>query len=132
MIMKELVIVTKDRVGLLADISEALGKGKVNIESVSADVVGKNAVVRLMVSDDKKGNVALTKAGFKPVSEDTVVITLDDRPGELSRAARILSEAGVGMTNVFHLSKEKGKALVALRVQPEDLMKAKKLLKEFL
>jgi len=130
--MKELVLVTKDRVGLLADISDALGKGKVNIDSVSADVVGKNAVVRLLVSDDKRGKVVLAKAGFRPVSEDTIIITLDDRPGELSRAARILSEAGIGMRNVFHLSKEKGKALIALTVEPSDLLKAKKLLKEFL
>lgn len=129
--MRELVVITKDRVGLLADISDALGKGRVNIESVSADVVGKNAVVRLMVNDDKKGKAALAKAGFKPVSEDTIIVTLEDRPGELSRAARILSDSGIGMTNVYHLSKEGGKALVALRVEPGDLAKAKKLLKEY-
>ena len=128
--MKELVIISKDRVGLLADISDALGKAKVNIESVGADVVGLNAVIKIVVSDEKKGKVALELGGFKPVAGDTLVLTLDDRPGELSRVARLLSEDGVNMTNVYMLGKEDGKALVAVKV--DKMVKAKKILREYL
>ena len=128
--MKELVIISKDRVGLLADISDALGKVKVNIESVSADVVGSNAVIKLVVSDEKKGKIALQKVGFKPVAGDTLVLTLDDRPGELSRIARLLSVEGVNMTNVYMLGKEDGKSLVAVKV--DKMAKAKKILREYL
>jgi len=129
--MKELVIVDKDRVGLLADISDVLGKSKVNIEGVSADVVGNRAVVRLFVSDDKKGAEALKKAGFKTISSDTVVITLEDTPGELARVARALSESGISMTNVYHLGKSSGKVLVAIKVEKKDQVKAHKLLRDY-
>lgn len=131
--IKELVIVTKDRVGLLADISEVLGRNKINIESVSADVVGKNAVVRLVVSDEKKGKAALKKAGFNPVASDTLVVTLEDKPGELSRMARMLSDEGINMTNVYHLGKEKGKALVGIKFsEKKHYSRARKILSEFL
>jgi hypothetical protein len=128
--MKELVIVSKDRVGLLADISEALGKGKVNINSVTADVVGQNAVVRLVISDAEKGKIALEKSGFRPVSGDTLVVTLEDRPGELSKIARMLSENGVNVTNVYMLGKEAGKGLIAIKV--DKMEKARKLLSGYL
>ena len=128
--MKELVIISKDRVGLLADISDALGKVKVNIESVSADIVGSNAVVKLILSDEKKGKAALQKSGFKPVAGDTLVLTLNDRPGELSRIARLLSAEGVNMTNVYMLGKDDGKSLVAVKV--DKMAKAKKILREYL
>lgn len=128
--MKELVIVSKDRVGLLADVSDVLGKSKVNIDSVTADVVGQNAVVRLMVSDAARGKGALEKAGFRPIAGDTLVITLTDQPGELSKVARTLSENGVNVTNVYMLGKEGGKGLVALKV--DKMEKARKLLKDYL
>ena len=129
--MKAIVVVEKDMVGLLADIADVLGKAKVNIDSVSADVAGKSAVVRLFVSDEKKGTEALRKAGFKPVASDTVVALLPDEPGELSRMARMLSEAGIGMTNVYHLGKSSGKALVAIKVGKKDFAKAQKLLANY-
>ncbi|MDD5317162.1 MAG: ACT domain-containing protein [Candidatus ainarchaeum sp.] len=129
--MRELVVVEADRVGLLADVSEALGKKGVNIESVSADAVAGKAVVRVLVSDAKKGERALRAAGFRTVSSDTVVVELSDRPGRLSTAARILSDAGVNLLNVYYLGKEKGKALVAFKVKPKDNLKARRLLKDY-
>lgn len=128
--MKELVIIVKDHVGLLADISQALGKGEVNIESISADVVNDKAVIKLIVDDEKKGKAALKKAGFDSVSSDTLIITLDDQPGELSKVSKILADGGVNMTNIYMLGKERGQATVAVKV--DNFKKAKKLVQEFL
>jgi len=130
--MKELVIVENDRVGLLSQIAEALGKADVNIESLSADVIGEKAIIRLIVNDEKKGNEALVKAGFKPVASDTIVVTLEDAPGELSKVTRILSDANINLTNAYLLGKDKGKTLVAIKVEKKYYEKARKLLKDYL
>jgi len=129
--MKELVIVEKDRVGLLSDIAEALGKADVNIESVSADVVGENAVIRIFVNDEKKGTEALVNAGFKPVASDTLVVTVEDKPGELSKVTRILSDENISITNTYLIGKEKGKSLIAIKVEKKSYEKARKLLKDY-
>lgn len=128
--VEELVVVTKDRVGLLARISEALGNAKINIESISADVVGRNAVIKLIVSDPKKGKSILRKAGFKPIASDTLVVTLEDKPGELSKVSKLLSDAGISITNVYMLGKEKGKSIIAFKV--DRMAKARKVLKDYL
>ena len=128
--MKEIVVVAKDKVGLLADISDALGNAGVNIEGISADVVGENAVVKLVVDSDKKGKAALEKVGYNSVSSDTLVLTLDDQPGELSKVSKLLAEGGVNISNVYMLGKEKGQALVAIKV--DKFSKAKKIVQEFM
>jgi len=128
--VKEIVVVAKDKVGLLADISDALGNAGVNIEGISADVVGENAVVKLVVDSDKKGKAALEKVGYNSVSSDTLVLTLDDQPGELSKVSKLLAEGGVNISNVYMLGKEKGQALVAIKV--DKFSKAKKIVQEFM
>lgn len=128
--MKELIIVAKDRVGLLADMSEALGNAGVNIESVDADIAGKNAVIRFVVNDAEKGKAVLKLAGFKSVESDVLILKMEDKPGELAKVARVLSNAHVNMRNVYMIGKEKGIAFVA--VQVDDRAKAVKLLKGYL
>ena len=49
--MKSLTIVADDRVGLLSDISYVLGKSKINIESISVDVIGNKAVIVLTIKN---------------------------------------------------------------------------------
>ena len=44
--MKELLVLAKDRIGLLADLSYILGEAGIDIESISADTLGDKAVIR--------------------------------------------------------------------------------------
>jgi len=128
--MKELLVLAKDRIGLLADLSAALGQVEINIESISADTMGDKAVIHLVVSDDKKGKEVLEKHGFIVMSSDAIVVRVIDRPGELSKVARILADAKVSIKNVQLLTKEEGLALYILRI--DNANKAAKLLKEYM
>jgi hypothetical protein len=128
--MRELVIVTKDKVGLLAEISYLLGKENINIESISADTVGRKAIIHLVASDDKKAEELLNKAGFKVMHSDMIVVTLEERPGELSKIAKILADAQINIKNVQLLTKEDDKALYAISV--DKIKKAVELLRSYL
>jgi len=128
--MKELLVLAKDRIGLLADLSAALGQVEINIESISADTMGDKAVIHLVVSDDKKGKEVLEKHGFIVMSSDAIVVRVIDRPGELSKVARILADAKVSIKNVQLLTKEEGLVLYILRI--DNANKAAKLLKEYM
>lgn len=57
--MRTITIVSNDKVGLLADISYVLAKEKVNIESISADVISGKGIITLTLSDAEKGKEVL-------------------------------------------------------------------------
>ncbi|MEM3555470.1 MAG: ACT domain-containing protein [Candidatus Micrarchaeia archaeon] len=128
--MKELLVLAKDRIGLLADLSAALGQANINIESISADTIGDKAVIHLVVSDEVKGKEVLERKGFIVMSSDALVVKVLDKPGELSKVARVLADAKINIKNVQLLTKEGEIALYMLRV--DNVKRAEKLLKGYM
>jgi len=129
-LFKEITVIEKDRVGLLADVSEALAKAGVNIESVQAESSGRQGIIRLLVNAPEKAKKALTKAGFNVLDSNILVIRLRDKPGELAKVSRLLADANINIQNVYLISKNGGEAIDAL--QTSDNEKAKKILKQYL
>ena len=130
--MKELVVVTNDRVGLLADITGALAKKGINIEGIDVNATGKKAVCRVTVekNDERTARAALSKAGFKVLDSDMLVVKIANRPGELSALARKLADRGISITNVHLLGKSGESVLCALEADNKKL--AHELLGEYL
>src|SRR3989338_1545015 len=128
--MKSVTIVADDRVGLLADISYLLGKAKVNIESISVDVVAKKAVISLTIKDPDRAKTVLENAGFKVTESNSIVIKLVDKPGELSRITSMLAESGINIENVHIVSRDGSNTILSVVVDKPK--KAVKLLDEFL
>lgn len=128
--MRTITIVSDDKVGLLADISYILSKGKINIDSINVDVVAGKAIITLSLSDTEKGKSVLEASGYKVEEANTVVIKLPDKPGELSKITSMLSKEGINIENVHMLSKD-GKTTV-LSVAVDKQKRAAALLKEYL
>ncbi|MEM3555392.1 MAG: ACT domain-containing protein [Candidatus Micrarchaeia archaeon] len=128
--MRELIIVAKDRVGLLAQISKILGDSNINIDSVGVETVGKNAVIHLVASKENEAIQLLEKAGFKVTVSDTLLLKIEDQPGELAKVALTLAEAGINIRSVLFLRKEDNKGVFAVKVNKPE--KAAELLKDYL
>ncbi|MEW6329762.1 MAG: ACT domain-containing protein [Candidatus Micrarchaeota archaeon] len=112
--MKEVTIVTKNRVGALADVCEALGKFGVNIQAISAQGIGDSGVIRLITTDEKTAQKVLERAGFSVRLGDVLTLKLFDRPGELGKIARKLANAEISIDSVYILGKERGSTEVAI------------------
>jgi hypothetical protein len=131
--MKELTIVEKDRMGLLADVSATLGKAGVNIQTIFVDVTrSKQAIIHVVLKQRVavKATKALRKAGFKVMGSDILVLRLRNRPGELSKACRILSDNGINVTNAFSISRKGEEGIDA--ISTTDNAAARKLLNNYL
>lgn len=124
--MKCVTIVSEDRIGLLADISYVLGKAGVNIESLSVDVVGKNAIVALSVKDPNRALGMLQKSGYNAAELDSIVIKIPNKPGEMTKIANMLSDEGVNVENMHTLSIDNNHGVFSLAV--DKPRKATKLL----
>ena len=82
--MKQITIVADDKVGVLADISYILGKAKINIESLTAEVHGGKAMINISVKDEKKASQLLNANNYKVIRSEILIVKVKDEPGELS------------------------------------------------
>ncbi|NYZ79201.1 ACT domain-containing protein [Candidatus Micrarchaeota archaeon] len=128
--MRELIIVAKDQVGLLARVSKILGDRDINIDSVSVETEGKEAMIRLVASREKEAMKLLEDAGFKVSASDVIVLKIDDQPGELAKVALTLAESGINIRSVLFMRKEDNKGLFAVKVTKPE--KAVEILKDYL
>ena len=100
----DLTLYLDDRPGKVAAVGEVLGSADVNIEGGFALVVGGQGIMHVLVEDAEAAAQALREAEFEVRdAQEVVVLDLEDRPGELGRIARRVSEAGVNL-QVFYLA----------------------------
>jgi hypothetical protein len=128
--VKSIAIIADDKVGLLADISYVLAKSKINIESLSVDVLGGKAVITMSLSDALKGRDVVTNAGYKVEDQNSTIVKLSDRPGELNKVTSMLSKEGLNVQNVNIIAKD-GKMTV-LSILTDKPKKAAMILQPFL
>ncbi|MDD5023030.1 MAG: hypothetical protein PHU63_02575 [Candidatus ainarchaeum sp.] len=128
--MKNITVVSEDRIGLLSDITYILGKSKINIEGVDVVIIGGKAIINLTIKDAEKATQALTLNGYKVMESNVLILKLEDKPGELARVTKLLSDSEVDIQNVHILSKDKKQTIIALVVDKGK--KAKSLLQEYL
>lgn len=118
--MKEVTIVTANEVGALAKVAEALGGVGVNIEAIAAYGKDGDAIFRIITNDSATVAHTVPKVpGVKKVSEaDVIVVKLINRPGELGKITRKLSNRGVNLESLYIVSRKQDFTEIA--VKPED------------
>jgi hypothetical protein len=122
--MKQITVVTPTREGLMADISDYLGRAGINIETLEAFACRDWDIVQLTVSDYNNALKVLRDAGYDAITEDAVVVNVRDQPGALAKVTRRLYEGGVHMRSVRILHRQAGEAMVAISMdRTEDGMR---------
>ena len=116
--MKQLTVVVENRPGALADVAEALGRSGVNILSISAQAFENRGVFRILTTDVNTAVNELNRAGMNSVVSDIIVMKLLDKPGELYKVTKKLSQRGINLRSVYIIGKENDKTVVA--IDPED------------
>ena len=112
--MKQIVVLTENHAGILADLAECLAERGINIEELSGDANQAGGVVHLTVDRYDEALVALRDGGFQAVSEDALVLLLPDEPGALARVAARFKSENINVRSMRILRRERGQTLVAL------------------
>ncbi len=128
--MKQISIVVDDNVGVIADLSYLLGKTKINIDALSAEVHGGKGVINVLVKDDEKATQVLKSNGYNVLSSEIMVIKVKDEPGALSEVSSKLQKSNVSIKSLYLISRGEGYALDALIVDKPKI--AKKLLADYI
>ncbi len=128
--MKQITIVAESAPGLLAQVSEILAARGINIETLNAETVQDYGVVILTVDRYDEALAALRDAGLHAVSEDAIIIRIEDEPGALARISRRFHDAEIRLRSVRIIRRSPGSGLVALSTERTE--RALELVKDVL
>ena len=112
--MARIVVIANNEAGVIADIAGALAERNINIETISAEALGEKGAITLTADDHEGALRALTEAGFKTISDESLVLRLQDEPGALARLAEKFKQAGVSIQSLHILDRRNGYATVAI------------------
>ena len=73
---------------------------------------------------------ALREHGFQAITQDVILVRLEDKPGALAEVAKRLSDAGLDLRSMHIVRREAGKTLAGLVAS--DPAKATEVLRELL
>lgn len=118
--MKQLTVLTPNEPGVLARIAQALAERQVNIEALDAEGIERHGIVVLTVDRYDVALRALRDAGFSALTQDALLLRLEDRPGALAAVALRLKEAGLDVRSMHIIHRDPEGPLVSLVTSDND------------
>lgn len=117
-IVEQLAVFLANKPGTLAEVCDALAADRVNIYGLTISDTVDHAVVRMVVSDTRKALAIFESCGTLVVETEVVMIENDNKPGSLSRIAKILSAHKINIEYAYLASMPSAKkGLLIMRVQ---------------
>ena len=112
--MKQLTVITRDQPDAIPDITAALAEARINIEDIEAEHRARTGVIVLKVDHYDRALRTLKDAGFQAVSQDALVVRLEDQPGSLATVALRFKAANVSLRSMHIIDRGAGYSLVSI------------------
>src|SRR6188768_2061274 len=128
--MKQLTVLVPNEIGVAAKLTTCLADHGVNIEEIDLEGMENRGIVVLRVDRYDEALRVLSEEGFRVITQDTLLIRLQDRPGALAAVAVRLKDAGLDLRSMHILSRHEGGVIVSL--VSSDNAKAAEVLKDVL
>ena len=124
--VKQLFFSLPNNVGLLMEVTEALGKAKINIEAVCAYAWEElEASFMIVTNNNIKAKNVISKMGAKVDVEDVIALEVPNKVGQLHKAAKKIATAGI---DIYYLYGSPAKGKMTLIFKTENDKKALKVL----
>ena len=99
--VKEIRLFMLDKVGLLSEVTTAIAKAKVNINTICAYAMENHAFFMLTTSSHAKAKKALAPLGFGIEEKDVIQVEVPNKPGELRKVAEKIADAGIDIEYMY-------------------------------
>jgi len=116
---KQLSFEIPNKVGVVAEISAALSKSKINIISLFGIEVGAMAIIMLITSDNAAAKKLLKKMGADAGATDVVTIEMPNKPGEFSKVSDIIAQAGIDILTVMGTAGSAKSSMIVLKTSDD-------------
>ena len=115
-----IVVMAKNEVGVIADITAVLANAGINLESINTAASSEQEAVILTTDNSDHALYVLNQAGYKAVGDEVLVLRLNDEPGALAGVADKLKQAGINIQSMHILNRSAGHAMIALTTDDRD------------
>lgn len=112
--MKQITVLVRNERGVAAQIASALAERGVNIEEFEIEGIEDRGFVVLTVDKYDEALRALRDHGFKAITQDTLLVRLEDKPGALATVALRLKDAGLDLRSMHIVRRDAGVTLASL------------------
>ncbi len=122
--MKQITVLTHQDPDEIARVASILGDAGINIEDIDADRIEETGTIVLMVDQLDAALRVLSAANLRAVTQDALVIRLEDKPGALATIAKRMRDAGIDVRSMHILRRDASQSLVSLVVSDQAAAKA--------
>ena len=129
-IAKQLSVFMENKPGRLSKICSTLGDSDVNIYAMSVHDTVDHAIVRLVVDNSTKALLLLEEEGVYIVTQDVVVLEIENKPGIVSHIAKKLFHADVNIEYAY-CTATKNQEFGCLVLKTKDAEQTLEILEEF-
>ncbi len=117
--MKLLHVLAPNQPGVLARIAEALATAGVNIEHFDVESHNAEGIMSLSVDRYDEALHVLRDLGYRAITQDTLLIRLEDKPGALAKIAVRLKDAGLDLRSM-HIVRRSGEFSIVCLVASDN------------
>jgi hypothetical protein len=126
-IEKQYSVFLVNKPGILAKVTDALAKSKVNIKALTLVDSQEHGVLRLVMENGEKAEAILHSLNIPITDTDVLCVTMDNHPGALADVCDRLAQQHVNINYAYCTTGAKnGKTLGIFKVS--DVAKAQKIL----
>ena len=118
---KEIVVVTVNQIGSLAEMSKTVSDRGVNILGLCGWVEGQDAVFRMVTDDNLRAADALRARNYSAREKDVVLVELAHKPGMLRSITQKLAAESIDIHHIYATATlDTHQSLVALSTSNND------------
>lgn len=128
-IEKQLSVFMENKPGRLSHICNTLAEADINIFAMSVHDTVDHAIVRLLVDNPNKALIILEEEGVYTVSQDVVVLEIENKPGIISMVAKKLFRADINIEYAY-CTAAKNQEFGCLVVKTKDAEQTLEILEE--
>jgi hypothetical protein len=114
MFVQRITLVTTNRPGVLADVTQILAGKGISISSIVAQTLGIEGAIHIDLDAADEALAALTAAGYQAVTQDVLLARIKDRPGAVAELSRRLLDAKLDIRGLNMVQRGDGFAVVAI------------------
>jgi hypothetical protein len=127
--LHQISVFLENKSGRLAELTEVLGKGGINLRAISIADTADFGICRLIVNDTAKTLKFLEEGGFTARQTEVIGIEVADEPGALAKILRSFDQTGVNIEYLYAtLERKADKAVVIFNV--DDLNSVSKIIQD--
>lgn len=117
----QISIFLENKAGRLAEVTNILDASSINIKALSLADTSEFGILRLIVDDHEKAQVALKDKGFTVSKTSVIAVEVEHQPGGLNRILQILEKRGINVEYMYGFPYQGAAAIIVFRFDRAEL-----------